>query len=317
MTESMSSAPSATSVPVAGRRRARQLRLVEDRAGAVVKWAGGKGRLVDRILQEIPATFARYHEPFLGGGSVFFALASLGRVASGASLSDANADLIELYLELAADPVGLHREVSELCGRHREVGPAAYYAARAAWNVDRSQWTRARRAAVCLYLNRACFNGLFRTNKAGHLNTPVGRGPGLADWPVAPSLSRLAAASAALSSVDLSTSDFRVSLGKVSPGDLVYLDPPYLPRSPSASFRSYVPGGFGSGDHGEMAALAVNLAASGATVVVSSSDVPGARELYPGFRCVEVTAQRAISASEAGRARVSELIFVGGEGSRG
>ena len=302
-------------LPAPSRRRRRQLKLIEDRPRPIVKWAGGKSRLIEDLIRVLPASFARYHEPFLGGGALFFALS--GRVgpqwAQRPVLSDFNADLIELYREVVVDPAGLHRATTDLVQRHRAEGQGHYYAVREAWNRDRSSWSASRRAATMLYLNRACFNGLFRTNKSGGLNTPVGRGGGLAEWPVAPSLAQLQAASVALSCAELSVSDFRMSLSRVSPGDLVYLDPPYVPRTPSASFRSYTSAGFGPDDHADMARIAIGLADSGATVIVSSSDAPGSRDLYPdSFTVVEVSAPRAIAASTVGRARVTELILIGG-----
>lgn len=300
--------------PPLRRGQRRQLKLIEDRARPILKWAGGKARLVDDLIGSLPASFGRYHEPFLGGGALFFALSY--RESGSAwcpALSDSNADLVDFYREVVVDPVGVHRLTSDLVQRHRAEGEAHYYAVREEWNSDRSTWLSARRAATLLYLNRACFNGLFRTNRRGDLNTPVGRGGGLSDWPVAPSLAHLRAASAALSRAELSVSDFRISLSRVSPGDLVYLDPPYVPVSPSASFRGYTPGGFGAVDHAEMAAIATRLVEGGVTVVVSSSDAPGARDLYPPeFRVTEVTAARAVAASAASRARVTELILVGG-----
>ena len=297
----------------APRRRRRQLKLIEDRPRPILKWAGGKARLIDDLMRVLPETFGRYHEPFLGGGALFFALRD--RLPGRAALSDCNADLIDLYREVVIDPSAVHHIASELVQHHRAEGEAHYYRERAAWNADRSSWPALRRAATMLYLNRACFNGLFRTNRHGSLNTPVGRGSGLSDWPVAPSLAQLQAASVALAHAELLVSDFRTSLSRVSPGDLVYLDPPYIPRTPSASFKSYAPGGFTLEDHADMAAIAIRLVDRGATVIVSSSDAPGARDLYPAsFAVTEVTAARAVAASAASRARVTELILVGVSG---
>jgi len=311
--------------PASSRRRRRQLKLIEDRPRPIVKWAGGKSRLIEDLVRVLPASFGRYHEPFFGGGALFFSLSERARFfefsdrldldtdGKRPALSDSNADLIELYREVVVDAAGLYRATANLVLDHRAQGQAHYYTVREAWNAERSSWSAHRRAAVLLYLNRACFNGLFRTNKSGGLNTPVGRGGGLSEWPVAPSLAQLQAASAALSRADLLVSDFRTSLSRVLAGDLVYLDPPYVPRTPSASFRSYTSAGFGPDDHADMAQIAIRLADSGVTVVVSSSDAPGSRDLYPeSFSVVEVSAPRSIAASTAGRARVTELILVGG-----
>lgn len=293
-------------------RRQRQLDLVEDAARPIVKWAGGKSQLIGDLLQAMPPSHGRYFEPFVGGGALLFALSP-----SSAVIGDVNGDLIDLYAEIARDPVAVYALASELFMLHADRGADFYYEQRARWNAPgRESWSRVDRAATFLYLNRACFNGLWRENRSGVMNVPVGRsssgGP-----PRSPALAHLVAAGVVLRRCEILRADYRVVLDMAVPGDLVYLDPPYPPRSRSSSFASYTADGFGAkrktvDEHDELGRRAVDLVARGVSVLVSMSDVPGVRERYPGFEVREVTANRAISARSPGRARVGELVLSGG-----
>jgi DNA adenine methylase len=290
------------------RKRQRQLRIVEDRARPIVKWPGGKGRLLSRIVALAPASFGTYFEPFAGGAALFFRLAP-----DRAVLGDANRDLIELYAEVARDPVGLHGVVSELIDSHvRSVDPSGiYYGRREAWNVGRWNGTPQHRAALLVYLNRAGFNGLFRLNRDGMLNVPLGKPPKAnlpSPWPACPSLARFVAASAALSRAVVRSADYADVLSSVESGDFVYLDPPY-----PGTFSAYTSGGFNSEAHDLLGRAACELVDRGARVMVSSSDLPGARDRYPGFAVHETSSPpRSISAGAAGRKSVPELILTGG-----
>lgn len=294
-------------------RRPRQLSLIEDCAGPLVKWAGGKGKILPHLEACLPAEFARYFEPFCGGAALFFHLWSssdANRAHWPAFVGDANADLIELYQQVARDAKGVHAEACTMIDQHAADPIGCYYGWRAAWNAERHRWTPAHRAAVFLYLNRASFNGLFRLNRSGHMNVPMGRSSVEgASWPVKPSLARMVSSGMALSRAQIRCCDYVELISEAEAGDLVYLDPPYIPKSGTASFVAYTGGGFGASDHEDLARRAVDLAERGVHVVVSSADVPGARDLYPGFSVQELSASRSVSASAGGRARVGELIL--------
>jgi DNA adenine methylase len=246
-----------------------------------------------------------YLEPFAGGAALFF-----GALPVRALISDVNPDLVELYQVLACDPVALHGELGPLFAAHAQ-DPKAYYRNRFAWNEDRGSWSAFSRAAMLLYLNRSCYNGLWRVNLAGRMNVPIGRSSS-GKPPSCPTMAHLAAASAALRGCRILRADYVDVVAQAVPGDFVYFDPPYEPRSLSASFTSYAPGGFTAAHHDELGAHAVALVARGVRVMVSSADVPGARERYPGFAVHELSAPRSIAARGGGRGRVGELLLTGG-----
>lgn len=274
----------------------------------LVKWPGGKARSLGVLRSFVRGAgdFRRYHEPFLGGGALFFDLAP-----ERASVADANVDLIEMYRQVAADPVGVHRELASLASMHdsdRSPGGDFYYGRRDAWNHVRGGWSALLRAATFLYLNRSCFNGLWRVNRDGHMNVPRGDYPGGISIP---SVDRMVAAGSLLARARVAARDFEESMAESEEGDLVYADEPYL-RLTKGGFDTYAAGGFPEGDHRRLAASACACAERGVHVVISSADVPLAREIYGagGVLAVhEVSAPRSINSRAGGRGRVSELVF--------
>jgi DNA adenine methylase len=296
------------------RKRQRQIALVEDISRPIVKWPGGKTRLLDRLVELCPSDLATsggcYFEPFCGGAALFF---QLRPIVSRAALGDFNADLIELYAEVARNPAELHACASVIFDHYGANGAALYYQAREAWNDFRNDWGATQRAATLLYLNRACFNGLFRLNKSGKNNVPIGKAsPGCGDWPSRPSLARLIAAGASLQGVSLGSGDFEVTASRAVRGDFVYFDPPYLPATDRSAFAAYTGGGFSLADHERLASHARSLANRGVRVMLSSVDTPLAREVLAGFRFTSVTSPRSINSSGAGRGKIGELIATGG-----
>jgi DNA adenine methylase len=256
-----------------------------------VKWAGGKRQLLDQLRPLLPARFRRYFEPFTGGGAVFFSLCPKDAV-----LGDMNAELIDCYRAIRDDVEG----VITALRRHR-YDAVHYYRARSA---DPSTLPLPERAARTIYLNRTGYNGLYRVNRAGKFNVPMGRhtNPLLCD------AENLRACSGAVRGVDLRVADFEEVAGRAKAGDLVYFDPPYVPVSDTADFTSYVPGGFGVAEQRRLAALFAKLARRGVHAVLSNSDTPLVRELYAGFRIDEVLAARFINSRATGRGKVGEVV---------
>ena len=266
-------------------------------ARPIVKWAGGKSRLVPELIRRGPQRFERYFEPFLGGGALFFALAPKRAV-----LGDANPALIATYRAVARDLPGVLGHLEQL-RRHDE---ERYYRVRDGWN--RGGQSASERAAMFLYLNRTCFNGLWRVNRQGHFNVPIGRyagPPQFDEW-------TLRAAAGALSRARLVTGDYRKTLAEAGPGDFVYLDPPYYPTSKTARFASYTARPFGLVQQRELATCAAELVERGVAVLVSNSDQVAVRALYSGFRRYPVRVPRSINANGRRRGEVAELIFAGG-----
>lgn len=264
-------------------------------ARPVLKWAGGKGKLLRELLTHIPETFEAYHEPFVGGGALFFELAAQRRIKS-AYLSDINASLIDVYLGLR-DCVD---DVIAVLQQHRHEHDY-YYAVRA---LNPANLSLPERAARVIYLNKTCYNGLYRENRAGQFNVPFGRykNPTICDEP------NLRAASAVLQGVDIACRPFSTVLDAAQPGDFVYFDPPYVPASATANFTAYHRHGFGPDDQRRLRDVFAALAARGVRAMLSNSDTPLVRELYAGFRVEQVLAARAVNSKANGRGKVAEVL---------
>jgi len=260
-------------------------------ARPVLKWAGGKQQLVSRLLPHIPAAYGRYIEPFLGGGALFFAVAPQRAI-----LADANPELIHLYGILAQRPEELITALQGLAPDE-----ATYYRLR---GQDPAELHPVERAARSLYLNRLCYNGLYRVNRAGRFNVPYGRhrNPRLCD-PDA-----LRAAGRALGSAVLLCADYRTVLRQARAGDMIYLDPPYLPVSGTADFKRYTAHQFGAADHAALAAEVRRLHDLGCHVLVTHSRHPLVAELYGGFPLQVVATRRSIS-RDAARRRGEDVII--------
>lgn len=261
-----------------------------------LKWAGGKGQLLDELCSRLPAEFGRYFEPFVGGGALYFALHGAGRVRSGARLSDANRKLIDTYRAVRDNVEAVIAHLSAF-SNDRDL----YYQIRA-WRHEDLDPPRA--AARIIFLNKTCYNGLFRENSRGEFNVPFGRyaRPMICDAP------NLRAASAALRRVSLRQLDFGKVPELVKEGDLVYFDPPYHPRSATSSFTQYSENGFGEDEQRRLARVFRELDGRGAYVMLSNSDTPLVRKLYAGFAIDEVLAGRAINSKAERRGKVTELI---------
>lgn len=267
-------------------------------AGPFLKWAGGKTQLLGSILARLPARMERYHEPFIGGGAVFFALAAQGRFKS-AVLADRNEGLIELY-SVVRDHVGA---LIERLQPHR-YEEAYYYEVRA---QDPASLDPIARAARLVFLNRTGFNGLYRVNRKGQFNVPFGRytNPRICDEV------GLRAASAALAGVELRVADFEEVVAGAKPGDAVYFDPPYYPVSASSSFTAYDPYPFREPEQQRLAGVHRALGERGVFALLSNSDTPFTRALYDGLDVETIEASRNINSVGSKRGKITELL-VGG-----
>jgi DNA adenine methylase len=273
-------------------------------ATPIIKWVGGKSKLLGELALRLPARHERYFEPFAGGAALFFHLAP-----ARALLADRNPDLVAMYQAVAADAAGTIRRLA----LHRDAHDQAhYYQVRARWNDRSVSWTPIDRAAAFIYLNRTCFNGLWRVNRRGLFNVPMGRyaKPLICDPPA------LTAAAAALARAEVRCADYRAAVADAGKGDLVYFDPPYDPLTPTANFTSYTGDGFGPAQQAELAALVRELAGRGCHVLVSNSDTPRVRALYRGLRIDRVRCPRAINSDAARRGDVDEVIVVAGPAPR-
>jgi len=260
-----------------------------------LKWAGGKRQLLPRILQAVPARMRTYYEPFLGGGAVFFALVAQGRHFDRAVLGDANEELIRCYRAVQRD-VGA---VITALRRH-EYDRDHYYRVR---DHDRPR-SDAARAARLIFLNRCGYNGLYRVNRSGKFNVPFGRYKN----PVICDVTKLEAAALALRRVKLVHGDFDETLEGTRDGDFVYLDPPYVPLSPTSSFTAYAKTPFDDAAQTRLAATLRDLGARRIEALLSNSDCLETRRLYHALPSQRVPVRRAINSVAANRGAVGELL---------
>ncbi len=263
-----------------------------------LKWAGGKTQLLDALMRRKPATYAAYHEPFLGGGALFFGLYRAHALTE-VFLSDSNRELIDAYIAVR-DHVD---EIIELLSEypHEE---AFYYELRA---KDPWQLSLPERAARMIYLNKTGYNGLYRVNRQGKFNVPFGRykSPRYLDP------DNLRAVSEALQLAEIRACSFDQAVEVAVEGDWVYFDPPYAPLSQTAHFTAYQPDGFSPADQTLLRDVCLSLSERGVWVMISNSDTPLIRELYgrPPFNLYEVAARRAINSKASKRGKVQELII--------
>jgi len=267
--------------------------------GPFLKWAGGKRQLLPKILERLPAQINTYFEPFLGGGAVFFALAAEGRFKR-AVLSDSNAELINAW-SCVKECVG--NLITLLRVHERRHSEEYFYRVRA--QRPRHPF---KRAARFIYLNKTCFNGLYRVNASGRFNAPFG------DYK-RPNVVRedaLLEAAATLGSrvrpVELVCTDFANLRGYPRRGDAVYFDPPYVPLSKTSSFAAYTRIGFTLDDQARLAETFTGLARRGVDVVLSNSDTPLARRIYAEHAIHRVSGRRAINSVGAKRGHVGEIL---------
>ncbi|MFO7169225.1 MAG: DNA adenine methylase, partial [Chloroflexota bacterium] len=244
-----------------------------------IKWAGGKGQLIPELSRRLPRAFRRYHEPFVGGGALFFHLYNSGRLRHGATLSDYNKELIVCYEVIRDDVESL---ITALRWHHQRRLDAEYFLQIRNWDREPGFEKRSKieRAARTIFLNRTCYNGLYRLNRKGQFNAPFGyyKNPLICDP------ENLRAVSVALRGVDLRVEDFGAVLERAEPGDLVYFDPPYVPVSATASFTHYTGQTFGPEDQRRLAEVFAALADRGVYVMLSNSATPLSRELYANNR---------------------------------
>src|SRR5437870_1059772 len=276
-----------------------------------VKWAGGKAQLLRQFERFYPKQFRVYYEPFLGGGAVFFDLFSRGRTTR-AVLNDANRDLMNLWATIPLETQRLMDELSKL--RRETESESLFKKNRSEYNSielesDFLSRPNVRKAALLVYLNKTCYNGLYRVNSKGQFNVPFGRykNPRILNTDV------IRAASHVLKNTkaELRSIDYKDALAPCGKADFIYLDPPYQPPTKTSSFTDYTPGGFSEKDQKELAEEFGKLVDRGCTVVLSNSETSLTRHLYDDFEIMKVTVNRPINSVGAGRTGYKELIVLG------
>ncbi|OCR02429.1 DNA methyltransferase [Oscillatoriales cyanobacterium USR001] len=259
-----------------------------------LKWAGGKSRLIPQYSQHFPKQFTNYYEPFLGGGAVFFHLQPKSAV-----LTDINADLINTYC-CVKDRV---EELITYLKKHELRHNKEYYYDVRSYSCKKD----IERAARLIYLNKTCFNGLYRENSKGEFNVPIGKYKN----PMICNADLLRSVSTLLQSVTIEKRPFEDVLHYAnSAEDFVYFDPPYFPINDTSYFTSYSRDSFTKDDQVKLRDVFVTLASRGVKVLLSNSDCEFIRELYSGFKIKPILAARAINSKGKLRGKVAEVLII-------
>lgn len=270
-----------------------------------VKWAGGKTSLLPHLLPLVPLHMAGYYEPFLGGGALFLRVCAR-TTKFNAHLSDINEELITAYRVIKES----HEELIQLLSRFRReydsaVDKSAYFYRKREWLPD----GRIESAARLVFLNKTCYNGLYRVNSKGEFNVPFGRYKN----PRILNSDNIRAVSQVLkdTKAKLRSVDYKGALASCGRADFVYLDPPYQPPSKTSSFTGYTPSGFSEEDQEELAEEFGRLVDRGCTVLLSNSETALTRHLYRDFETRKVAVNRPINSDGTGRKGYRELIVLG------
>jgi DNA adenine methylase len=270
-----------------------------------LRWAGGKRRLTNLLIDSIPKSFDPksdcYFEPFIGGGALVFALGDktheLYIPGKNLYLNDSNPDLIVTYQVVRSEVDSLIKKLSRLA---QDTSKSAYEKIRGLSLED-----EVGRAARFIYLNKTCFNGLWRVNSRGVFNVPWGK----LKNPLIFDEEGLRACSNRLKGAHITRGDFAKAAAKAKKGDLVYFDPPYLPLTASANFSKYAKDDFNVEDHQRLADLIKTLTKNGVHVILSNSDTPLSREIFsPVLALRQISMNRSISASGNSRKPVMEIL---------
>ena len=266
-----------------------------DKPRPFVKWVGGKRSIMPKLLMRLPlaGAYKTYNELFIGGGALFWEVLPAKGV-----IADTNPHLIATYRAIKDDVQG----VVSLLKKHKRLHSKAHFSqVRERLLQERSD---VEVASDFIYLNKTCFNGLYRENRRGDFNVPIGSYPN----PTLYERENLIAVAQRLAGASIRQASFDAVLESAQEGDLVYFDPPYFPASKTASFTNYAAGGFEVDLQVKLAKVFAELARRGCFVMLSNSDVPAMHELYAGWRLVTVSAARCINSSGAKRGPVGELL---------
>jgi DNA adenine methylase len=268
----------------------------ERQARPLLRWAGGKQRLATLLAIYLPkeVTNFRYVEPFFGAGSLFFQVRP-----KKALLADLNVHLMDAYIQIRNNPLQVHRYLTY----HRyHDSEKHYYWTRNVYN--RASRANAVQAARFIYLNRTCYNGIFRVNLAGKFNVPYGD----KDNPIIPEKAELVAASRALRRTQLRCQDFRKTLSTLGANSFVYLDPPYPALNGTAFFQHYTQDRFDDNDQRELAGIVRELDEEGIPFMMSNADTPLIRNLYRRFEIIPLAVTRYVTCKSV-KHQVGELVI--------
>ncbi len=265
-----------------------------------IKWAGGKRQLLAQIKARIPCSYNQYYEPFVGGGAVLF-----GLIPATAVINDVNKALINAYRKIAEVPIEFLEQISQLDSQMWEDGKAYYYSLRERYNekLEKGEYD-VELAALFVFINKHCFNGLYRVNTKGLFNVPYNNSRGNScDKDV------IMAVSNYMKNVVILEGDFEPACEQAKPGDFIFFDSPYAPLNPS-SFESYTKEGFDIESHKRLATLFDKMTKKGCFCMLTNHNTEFINELYSekGYRMDVVSVKRMIN-SDASK-RVGEEVII-------
>lgn len=263
-----------------------------------VKWVGGKRQLLNDIKPFIPARITTYYEPFVGGGAVFFHLQP-----SRAIINDSNAELINLYQVIKNHPEELINDL----GTHLNEADYFYQIRGLDRGDDYSRLNDIQKASRIIYLNKTCYNGLFRVNNSGEFNTPFGRykNPNIINDVTIRAVSEYLNDN----SITLLSGDYETALCGIGRNAFVYFDPPYDPVSDSASFTGYTKSGFNREEQIRLKSVCDRLHRQGVRFLLSNSSTAFVEDLYHDYQIIRVKAKRSINADAGGRGEINEVLI--------
>lgn len=271
-----------------------------------LKWVGGKGRLLDQLMPyfaEARKDEGRYFEPFFGGGAVFFALAPVS-----GQINDINKGLIGAYRNVKTNVEAVIAELKiieqQYLSLEAEARQEYYYERRAEYNTEHHDTIR--KTSLLIFLNKTCFNGVYRENKSGGFNVPHGRyaNPTICDEDTLRNTSK------ALKHVEISSGSFEDAVKDAKEGDFVYFDPPYYPLTPTSSFTSYSADNFLDDDQRRLKRVMDDLTKRGVKVAMSNSWTPFIIDLYKDYRQEQIMAGRSINSVGTKRGKVAEILVL-------
>lgn len=277
----------------------------KERFSPFVKWAGGKTSLLHQLLRHVPMDLSDYYEPFLGGGALFLGVCAR-TTKFNVHLSDTNEELISAYSAIKEKPEELIRLLSRFQEEYdSSSNKSSYFYRKRAWQPDGPIESAAR----LVFLNKTCYNGLYRVNSKGKFNVPFGRykKPRIINSYTIKAISHLLNSTKA----ELRCIDYQDALATCKKNDFIYLDPPYQPISETSNFTDYTSSGFSEKNQEELAEIFMRLVDRGCVVLLSNSDTPLTRYLYRDFEMKKVNVNRPINSVGTGRKGYRELIVLG------
>jgi DNA adenine methylase len=263
-----------------------------------VKWVGGKRQLLNEIEKHIPEQFSRYYEPFVGGGAVLFHVQPKNAV-----INDSNEELVNLYNIIKESPEELIEDLKKYKNEEKY-----FYEVR---GIDREkekylELSNIQRASRIIFLNKTCYNGLFRVNSSGEFNSPFGRykNPNIVNDVTIKAVGNYLSKN----DIQILNTDYEKSLSKIRKGAFVYFDPPYDPISDSSSFTGYTKNGFDRTEQERLKKVCDKLNDKGVKFLLSNSSTEFIRDLYKDYNIFSIKAKRAINSKGNGRGETTEVL---------